>query len=203
MEHRGNARPNPDRNARTGPAGQRRIPSDVNERAGYGSENWNGERIGRGYFSSGMEWFPEDQRTGEVIETWRHRGYGGGRGARANAHYTHGNPGGVGYGYGEASYGVADAGPDAGPDGEQGVQRRPRIWPKGYQRPDERIQEEVIERLNGARDIDLAQITLDVAAGVVTLGGTVPDRRAKRMVEDLVDQVDGVREVLNQLRTAG
>jgi hypothetical protein len=199
MEHRGKARPNPNGNARFGPAGQRRIPSDVNERAGYGSENWNAERIGRGYFSSGMEWFPEDERTGEVIETWRHRGYGGGRGARANAHYTHGNPGGVGYGYGQGSYGVADAG-----TGEQEeTQRRPRVWPKGYQRSDERIREEVIDRLDRAPDIDLAQITLDVAAGVVTLSGAVPDRRAKRMVEDLVDQVDGVSEIQNDLRISG
>ncbi|MBY4947419.1 BON domain-containing protein [Cupriavidus respiraculi] len=194
MNDRGNARANPNGNA----PGQRRIASDANERAGYGTENWSAERVGRGDFSRGMEWFPEDERTGEVLETWRHRGYGGGRGARANAHYTHGNPGGVGHGYGEGSYGVADA----ERAGQQDTPRRPRVWPKGYQRSDERIREEAIERLGREHDIELAQITLDVASGVVTLGGTVQDRRAKRRIEDLVDEVDGVTEIRNDIRVS-
>jgi hypothetical protein len=39
-----------------------------------------------------------------------------------------------------------------------------------------------------------------VQNGEVTLTGTVDSREAKRMVEDFVDQVSGVKEVHNQLR---
>ena len=38
--------------------------------------------------------------------------------------------------------------------------------------------------------------------GEVTLTGSVPDRHAKRLAEDLAEDVWGVRDVQNQIRVA-
>ncbi|HTF88263.1 MAG TPA: BON domain-containing protein, partial [Planctomycetota bacterium] len=72
--------------------------------------------------------------------------------------------------------------------------------PKGYQRSDERIQEEINDRLTDDHDIDAGEIEVKVHEGEVTLTGTVSDRETKRMVEDLVESLSGVREVQNNLR---
>ena len=72
--------------------------------------------------------------------------------------------------------------------------------PKAYQRSDERIQEDVNERLTWHGDIDATHIEVTVSSGDVTLEGTVDSRRAKRMAEDAVEMVRGVKEVHNRLR---
>ncbi|HEX5045373.1 MAG TPA: BON domain-containing protein [Candidatus Polarisedimenticolaceae bacterium] len=72
--------------------------------------------------------------------------------------------------------------------------------PKNYRRSDERITEEVNDRLYRHPDIDASDIDVTVREAEVTLSGTVDDRRAKYLAEDLVDQVMGVKEVNNQLR---
>lgn len=41
-----------------------------------------------------------------------------------------------------------------------------------------------------------------VSSGVVTLTGTVDDRNAKRMAEDVAESVSGVQEVQNQLKVS-
>ena len=41
-----------------------------------------------------------------------------------------------------------------------------------------------------------------VSGGVVTLTGTVEDRNAKRMAEDVAESISGVQEVQNQLRVS-
>ena len=72
--------------------------------------------------------------------------------------------------------------------------------PRGYQRSDERIREEVSERLTDDDRIDASGIEVAVAGGEVTLTGTVESRRMKRHAEDLAESVRGVRDVHNQLR---
>jgi osmotically-inducible protein OsmY len=72
--------------------------------------------------------------------------------------------------------------------------------PKGYRRSDERIQEDINDQLTHHGDIDATEITVKVTSGVVTLSGTVEDRNAKRMAEDLAESVSGVQEVQNQLK---
>jgi hypothetical protein len=72
--------------------------------------------------------------------------------------------------------------------------------PRGYQRSDDRIREDVCERLTQHGDIDAGEMDIDVRNGEVTLRGTVDDRQAKRMAEDAIENVSGVREVHNQLR---
>jgi hypothetical protein len=75
--------------------------------------------------------------------------------------------------------------------------------PKGYQRSDERIREDVNDRLTDHPAIDATEIEVRVTAGEVTLSGTVESRRVKRLAEDIVDSVRGVRDVHNELRVAG
>ena len=72
--------------------------------------------------------------------------------------------------------------------------------PKGYQRSDERIREEVSDRLMADDTIDASEIEVMVKDGEVTLKGSVDHRWAKRRAEDMAEQVMGVRDVMNQIR---
>ncbi|MFY9552181.1 MAG: BON domain-containing protein [Thermoanaerobaculia bacterium] len=72
--------------------------------------------------------------------------------------------------------------------------------PKGYKRSDERIKEDVSEALERDGDLDASEIEVVVAYGEVTLEGMVPDRQSKRLAEDLVEDLPGVKQVHNRLR---
>lgn len=73
------------------------------------------------------------------------------------------------------------------------------VGPRGYQRSDERIREDVQERFTDDPYLDPSDLEVEVRNGVVTLVGTVSDRQQKRRAEDLADAVSGVRDVENQL----
>lgn len=72
--------------------------------------------------------------------------------------------------------------------------------PKNYARSDERIREDMNDRLTEDVWIDASEIEVAVTGGEVTLSGTVEDRRAKRRAEDCADHVTGVKHVQNNLR---
>jgi osmotically-inducible protein OsmY len=72
--------------------------------------------------------------------------------------------------------------------------------PKGYRRSDERIREDVSDRLADAWDLDASEIEVSVQDCEVTLTGTVDSREEKRRAEDLAEEVSGVRHVQNNLR---
>lgn len=72
--------------------------------------------------------------------------------------------------------------------------------PKGYTRSDDRIREDVCDRLSADDELDASEITVVVSGGEVTLEGSVPDRRSKHRAEDLSDAVMGVQDVHNRLR---
>ncbi len=74
--------------------------------------------------------------------------------------------------------------------------------PRGYRRSDTRISEDVHERLTDHPDIDAGEIEVQVQDGEVTLTGTVDDRGAKYLAEDVAAGVSGVREVMNLLKVA-
>ncbi len=73
------------------------------------------------------------------------------------------------------------------------------MGPRGYQRSDERIQEDINERLTWHGGIDASDMQVDVKDGIVTLTGSANSRYEKRMVEDIVDNVPGVQDVNNNL----
>lgn len=72
--------------------------------------------------------------------------------------------------------------------------------PKDYKRSDDRIREDVSDRLEQDAFVDASDVTVDVRDGEVTLTGTVGTRQQKRAAEDCVETVSGVREVHNGLR---
>jgi len=72
--------------------------------------------------------------------------------------------------------------------------------PKGYSRSDERIRDDVNDRLTDDPFLDATHIEVSVAGGEVTLAGTVTARGDKRRAEDLADEVSGVKHVQNNLR---
>jgi hypothetical protein len=72
--------------------------------------------------------------------------------------------------------------------------------PRGYQRGDDRICEDVCEALSQHGQIDAGEIEVEVHDGEVTLTGAVADRWQKRAAEDALEDISGVRDVHNRLR---
>jgi osmotically-inducible protein OsmY len=72
--------------------------------------------------------------------------------------------------------------------------------PKGYQRSDARIHEDVCDRLADAPYLDASNIEVSVNNCEVTLSGYVFARADKREAEDVIENITGVREIHNNLR---
>jgi osmotically-inducible protein OsmY len=72
--------------------------------------------------------------------------------------------------------------------------------PRNYKRSDERIKEDINDRLSDDPFVDASEIEVTVNAGEVTLTGTVDDRSDKRRAEDLAEAVSGVKNVENRIR---
>ncbi len=72
--------------------------------------------------------------------------------------------------------------------------------PKNYTRSDERIRDDVNDRLTDDAWLDASEIEVLVKDGEVTLSGAVSSRDDKRRAEDLADQVSGAKHVQNNLR---
>jgi osmotically-inducible protein OsmY len=79
-------------------------------------------------------------------------------------------------------------------------QQRYRTGPKGYTRSDDRLREDISERLMMADSIDSSEVTVSVKDCKVTLEGTVPNRHMKHAIEDLVDAAPGVQDIDNRIR---
>jgi len=72
--------------------------------------------------------------------------------------------------------------------------------PKGYERSDERLREDICERLIWNDDIDASEVSVEVRSGIVVLEGAVPERKMKHAIEDLADACLGVKEIENRIR---
>ena len=148
---------------------------------GYGS-SFYGQRWGRG------DWEPRERFGGESRwgddQRWRgeSQGFFGDRDRESSR-------GGRFGGYGER-----------GRERPGFFQRLFKRGPKGYQRSDERLREDISERLMYAMEIDSSEVTVNVSDGRVTLDGTVPDRYMKHSIEDLVDECPGVQDIDNRIR---
>jgi hypothetical protein len=162
------------------------------ERAGYGEPRYGrDERYRRGWEEEegGREHRPrrgyERWATSESGRRWP----GGVTGAEAGQPY-----GGGFFGTAYALYSGRT---------ERGESERGRIGrgPKGYRRSDERIHDDVCERIARA-GLDADDVEVKVENGEVTLTGSVHRREEKRWVEDLAEDVWGVQEVHNRLRVA-
>lgn len=72
--------------------------------------------------------------------------------------------------------------------------------PKNYTRSEERIREDISDKLTDDSFLDASGIEIDVKNGDVTLNGHVDSRYAKHRAEDLAEDVTGVKNVQNNLR---
>ncbi|HEV7251735.1 MAG TPA: SWFGD domain-containing protein [Mesorhizobium sp.] len=75
--------------------------------------------------------------------------------------------------------------------------------PKGYSRSDDRIREDVNDRLTDDWALDASDIEITVSNREVTLSGEVMSREDKRRAEDIAESVSGVAHVQNNLRVKG
>jgi hypothetical protein len=153
--------------------------------------HYEGE-FGRGRFDEFEDW----ERPRELSQ----------RGAPSGAAY--------GYGAGTSSFGQTYRGSASGSrSGEFGGEGRFEPYgrsydygpysgrgPKGYQRSDERLRDDICERLTADPDIDATEIEVSVQSGEVTLEGSVRERRMKREAEDCVESIFGVRDIHNRIR---
>lgn len=72
--------------------------------------------------------------------------------------------------------------------------------PKNYTRRDERIKEDVCDKLSEDSFLDASDIEIEVEGHEVTLNGYVNSKYSKHRAEDLVEDVSGVTQVQNNLK---
>jgi osmotically-inducible protein OsmY len=150
-------------------------------RSEYERPHWESEGFNPYYENRGgrgrEEYLGREYGTGSYGGT-----YGGGSGMY----------GGPGYGAGGAQYGGGGLGSSLYNHAGRGS--------KTYQRSDERIKDEVHERLARHPAIDAGEIDVQAQGGEVTLSGNVTTRYEKRLAEELAEEVFGVRNVQNSIR---
>ncbi|SFE73138.1 BON domain-containing protein [Nannocystis exedens] len=163
---------------------------------GYGSQGQYGQgQYGQGQYGQGQ--YGQGQYGGQGSRMGQ--GYGGG--------YGEGYRGFEGGGFQEDMPRRRSFGEEGRGMGGMGgrMQERGRFagrGPKGYRRSDDRITEEICEALTRHPSVDASEIEVKVQQGVVSLSGTVDDRETKRLIEDLSEDISGVREVQNQIRVS-
>lgn len=101
------------------------------------------------------------------------------------------------YGSGGSARGPGQGG---GPEERRGWGEHRGRGPRGYTRSDERIREDVNDRLADDPHLDARDIEIAVQNGEVTINGHVQSRADKRHAEDLAHDVSGVTHVQNNLR---
>jgi hypothetical protein len=209
--------------------GKRRVgygPSDQ----GYVRNQYGGQGYGEGGYGRGGQYKAGGQYGASDRTYAGDAGYGGSQpGGWDRSYENAGRPvdpyyGGQSYGaqsYDRPSYGRArTGGSDFGQnerlqrvsDGEAdrghffgggmnrgGGEHRGR-GPKNYTRSDERIREDVNDRLSDDSWLDASEIDVQVTSCEVTLAGTVCSRDDKRRAEEVAEQVSGVKHVQNNLR---
>lgn len=166
--------------------GQRRLPtSAAPTRYGSGDFGYEQGRRGEPVFGEGP--------FGDTSESPRF--FGTGSYSEGGAHYTGG--------YHQSGEPPGSSRGDYDYDRHAGArppQTRFKRGPKGYQRSDERLKEDISERLMMADHVDSSEVTVNVVGGKVTLEGSVPDRYMKHYIEDLADRCPGVQDVDNRIR---
>ena len=96
--------------------------------------------------------------------------------------------------------------------GDEDAERRRRVdkvsgphkgkGPKDYHRSDDRIRDDINDRLYDDSFVDASDIEVKVENGEVTLSGTVDSKEIKRRAEDIAESVTGVSNVSNNLKVS-
>jgi hypothetical protein len=164
------------------------IDEDYARNSGYGARYGEGGGYDRGRWGYGYGGYKSDTDFASA--------YGGQQGRGAYGQYGQGRPGQTGLGPRNPTLEhQAEGDFDNGPHRGKG--------PKNYTRSDDRIREDVSDRLSDDPYLDASEIVVDVKTGEVTLSGHVESRQAKRRSEDCAEAVSGVKHVQNNLRVGG
>lgn len=199
------------------------------ERYGRESSSGGGRETGReGYWGRGWENERDDDtresRYGSYGRSGAERGYSEGMRDYSQQRYNYPTGFRSNESYGNRSYDYDRDRYDRGEDrgwwdrasdavaswfGDEDAERRRQMdqqrehrgrGPKGYRRSDERIKEDVNDRLSDDYYIDASDVEVSVSNTEVTLTGTVNSREDKRRAEDIAESVSGVTNVENRLR---
>jgi osmotically-inducible protein OsmY len=76
------------------------------------------------------------------------------------------------------------------------------VGPRNYTRSDDRLTEDINERLTDDDDLDASDLSVHVSQGKVTLEGKVEQRWMKHRAEDIADSCIGVKEVENRIQVS-
>ncbi|WP_051246744.1 BON domain-containing protein [Thermomonas fusca] len=197
--------------------------------SGYGQEyaqQGYGQQQGRGFAQQGYGQgrYPQQGFSQEQGRSYAQQGYGQGSYPQQQGYGQGSYARQQGYGQGsypqQGSYGSQQDHVYGREYGEQGGMRsgssywgqqsgqsrsfesRRGLGPSSYTRSDERIREDLNERLMDDDFVDARNITVEVQNGTVNLNGSVDERWEKHRAEDLADGCSGVREVRNNIRVA-
>jgi osmotically-inducible protein OsmY len=164
-----------------GPDSGRSGSRSMRPHEGYGGEGGDWQQGSSGYWGQGSGGGQGMSESG----SWRQERPGDWN-AQGGSHGQswEGSGGGTGY----SAAGSWMAGPHSG------------RGPQGYQRSDARIEEDICEHLTHHGMLDATGIQVQVENGEVTLTGIVESRQAKRLAEDVLDSISGIRDIHNQLR---
>ena len=181
------------------------------------------------YYGQGREWDTRpdwdrqpDHDSGEGFEDRPRRSraprFGRMDGGPYSGYSGFGGPGWTPGGFGDPGYNTSGFGhPDYGASrtGSGSVHQTTQGWedslrtehgpfvghgPKNYRRADERILDDVCDRLTRNGFVNASDVEIQVVEGEVTLSGAVEDRRQKYVAEDIAESIAGVRSVENRIR---
>jgi len=179
------------------------------QRYGAGSESFHPQDLSQDYSQGSSHYGAQDLRgTSDYERPYGHGGYNregyGGTSQQVRGYGA--SPGEwrasdtSGRSYGQGQY-AQSPGSRSGLSGDwSGATSYRGRGPKNYTRSDERIREDLNERLTDSDDIDASNITVEVSNGVAILKGSVDERWMKHRAEDLAESCSGVRDVNNQIR---
>lgn len=203
----------------------RQVPRNEGTRGNVSNDSW--EEHGRGFVDH--SWEPggryDDESGRQPPQEHGIGGYGQGGGGDEAGYggfsggggattgmlgYGEGNQGATfegrsgGYGVGGGGYTSSSGGGTSGIGGHQGMiaLEGPYVGhgPHGWERTSDSLRNEICEILTRHGQIDASDIRVNVDNGEVTLEGTVHSRREKRLAEQVLDLVHGLKDVHNRLR---
>lgn len=180
----------------------------LDQNRSYGSWRAQDADQDQGYDSSHQRDFARDEARGGYANdsygqgNYQQGGYYRQRGQYGQSQYGHdqgGSYGQGGYGASQGRFGQGFDSWNGQGQGQYGSGRKPK-GPKNFTRSDERLREEVCERLMATGRFDVSEVSVEVKDGEVTLEGTVESRQAKYAIESAADSVYGVKDVTNRIK---
>lgn len=182
------------------------------DRDNYGGNyrnDYNYDRSDYGYY--GQDDYTDDRDYYMKNRYGNDRSYGSDYYSNDDRFYNRRNRG--GYDYDSEDRGFFEKAGDeiASWFGDEEAERRRRMdarrsnrgrGPRNYTRSDDRIKDDINDRLTDDFYLDASDIDVEVNNGEIILSGTVDSRYAKRRAEDIAEDVSGVTHCENRIRVS-